>query len=112
VLEVLHGLRTHLEGTPAPRVGETLWWLVSRFVLPVHERIAYSKLPDFTFRFRWEDGLLRFFDHGVRRFPLAAIRFEPLRSITHDLGLWVLLDDENAPQLTGFGVGLVEEVLS
>ena len=79
-------LRTHLDSDPS--VADTLWWLVSRFVVPVHERIAYSKLPEFTFRFRWEDGLLRFYDHGAGRFPLAAIRDEPLALLTWDLGLW------------------------
>jgi hypothetical protein len=61
---------------------------VSKFVMPVHERIAYSKLPEFTFRFRWREGLLRFYDVGVGRFPLAAIRHQLLGSLTRDLGLW------------------------
>jgi hypothetical protein len=86
VAAVIAGLRTHLEG--APSISETLWWLVSRFVLPVHERISYSKLPEFAFRFRWEDGLLRFYDNGIGRFPLAAIRHETLATLTWDLGLW------------------------
>lgn len=76
-----------------------MWWIVSRFILHVHERIAYSKLPDFTFRFRWEDGLLQFYDNGVGRFPLAAIRHEPLASLTKDLGLW-----ECIPPLDTHGV--------
>jgi hypothetical protein len=86
VAAVIHGLRDHLAEYPA--VADTLWWLVSQFVVPVHERIAYSKLPEFTFRFRWEEGLLRFYDHGAGRFPLAAIRRDSLASVTRDLGLW------------------------
>ena len=105
------GLSSHLEGSPS--VGETLWWLVSRFVIPVHERIAYSKLPEFTFRFRWEDGLLRFYDHGVGRFPLAAIRNEPFASLTRDLGMWDIEMAEGGRRaiLTGRGAAFVEEVL-
>ncbi|WP_030788263.1 hypothetical protein [Streptomyces sp. NRRL S-920] len=83
IADVTAALRTHLAGSPT--VADTLWWLVSRFVIPVHERIAYSKLPERTFRFRWEDGLLHFYDHGVERFPLAAVRNAPLASLTWDL---------------------------
>ena len=89
--DVLTKLTAHLEEQPS--VDQTLWWLIHQFILGVHERIAYSKMPEHTFRFRWEDGLVRFFDHGIDRFPLAAIRFEPLASITHDLGLW----DQESP---------------
>jgi len=32
--------------------AETLLWLLDRFIVGTHERIAYSKLPDNTFRFR------------------------------------------------------------
>ena len=106
----LDGLRSHLEGNPS--IGDTLWWLVSTFVLPVHERIAYSKLPEFTFRFRWEDGLLRFYDHGVNRFPLAAIRHETLASLTWDLGMWDFetTGGQERAGLTGLGKAFVEEV--
>lgn len=86
VAAIAAGVRAHVAAEPT--VADTLWWLVSRFIIPVHERIAYSKLPEFTFRFRWEDGLLRFYDQGIGRFPLAAIRHQPLASLTWDLGLW------------------------
>ncbi|MDX3354819.1 hypothetical protein PV703_16205 [Streptomyces sp. ME01-24h] len=103
-------LRTHLASSPT--VADTLWWLVSRFVIPVHERIAYSKLPELTFRFRWEDNLLCFYDHGVGRFPLAAVRNAPLASLTWDLGLWSEADDERRPAtLTTRGMRFVEEAL-
>jgi hypothetical protein len=102
-------LDLHLGSDPA--VTDTLWWALSRFVVPVHERIAYSKLPtrEFTFRFRWEDGLLRFYDLGVGRFPLAAIRNEPLGSLTNDLGFWA--DDDGSPGLTERGRGFVTAML-
>jgi hypothetical protein len=86
VATVREGLSTHIaEGAT---IADTLWWLVERFVLQTHERIAYSKLPEFTFRFRWEEGMLRFFDHGMGRFPLAAIRMRAFGSLSYDLGLW------------------------
>ncbi len=111
IAAVVASLRSHLDGSPA--VAETLWWMVSRFVIPVHERIAYSKLPEFTFRFRWEDGLLRFYDHGLGRFPLAAIRYEPLASLTWDLGLWRETDDEERPAVvTDRGHAFVDEALA
>ena len=105
------GLRTHLDGDPT--VADTLWWLISRFVVPVHERIAYSKLPEFTFRFRWEDGLLRFYDLGAGRFPLAAIRDQSLALLTWDLGLWDETGDDGWPAtLTDRGAAFVDEVLA
>jgi len=76
----------------------------------VHERIAYSKLPEFTFRFRWEEGLLRFHDLGVGRFPLAAIRFGALASLSCDLGMWELVDD--VAVLTDRGQAFVREALA
>jgi hypothetical protein len=110
IASVAVGLRTHLQSNPT--VQDTLWWLVSRFVLPVHERIAYSKLPEFTFRFRWEDGLLRFYDLGTGRFPLAAIRDQPLALLTWDLGLWNETGDDAQPAtLTDRGADFVQEVL-
>lgn len=105
---VLAALRTHLD--TGPSAGETLWWLVSRFVVPVHERIAYSKLPEFTFRFRWEEGLLRFHNLGIGRFPLAAIRHEALASLTRDLGLWEPVNGEGV--LTDRGHTFTREVFA
>jgi hypothetical protein len=104
---VLAGLETHLKGEPS--VGETLWWLVWRFVLTTHERICYSKLPEFTFRFRWEDGLLHFYNLGIGRFPLAAIRNNPLASLTRDLAMWE--EKDGTPQLTQLGADFADEVL-
>ena len=105
---VVAGLAAHFAA--APTVADTLWWLVSRFVVPVHESIAYSKLPEFTFRFRWEDGLLRFYDQGVGRFPLAAIRHVPLTTLTRDLSLWDEADNQDHPAvLTASGVAFVRK---
>lgn len=108
VARVISDLHLHLEADPT--VADTLWWLVSHFVIPVHERIAYSKLPEFTFRFRWENELLRFYDHGQGRFPLAGIRHGSLASITRDLALWSLGADETA-SLTPLGRSFVEETV-
>ncbi len=82
---------------------------MNRFVINVHERIAYSKLPEDTFRFRWEDGSVRFFDNGTGRFPLAAIRNEPLALITQDLSFWDR-DDDDLARLTDRGSAFVDEV--
>jgi hypothetical protein len=88
--------------------GGLLWWLLGRFVIGKHESIAYSKLPEFTFRFRWEEGMLRFVEHGDGRFRTAAIRHTPLSRLTRDLGLW---EDRTAPRLTARGAALVDEFL-
>jgi len=109
VAEVLASLSEHLgEG---PSIAETMWWIIDRYVIRVHERIAYSKLPEDTFRFRWEDGRVRFFENGIGRFPLAAIRNEPLALITRDLGFWNRTRDDLA-QLTDRGAAFVAEVLA
>ena len=109
IASVLGGLSTHLDGKPS--VGDSIWWMVSKFILNVHERICYSKLPEFTFRFRREEELLRFYDYGNDRFPLAAIRNQPLTSLTKDLGLWqeVSLNDSRGV-LTDRGRAFVSEV--
>ena len=110
VAAVVAELRTHLSGDPC--VADTLWWLVSRFVIPIHERIAYSKLPEFTFRFRWEDGLLRFYDLGTGRFPLAAIRRQSLAFLTWDLGMWDETEGERSVALTERGKVFLTEALT
>ncbi|WP_412076064.1 hypothetical protein ACLF6K_09825 [Streptomyces xanthophaeus] len=105
-------LRAHL--APEPTLGETVWWLLRRFVLDVHERIAYSKLPEFTFRFRWEQGLLRFYDLPAGGLSPAGIRAEVLASLTGDLGLWRWPDGPEGPrpaELTDRGRHFVERVL-
>jgi hypothetical protein len=107
VASVREALQAHL--TSSATNTDTMWWLVERFVLQVHERIAYSKLPEFTFRFRWEEGLLRFFDHGIGRFPLASIRMRAFASLSNDLGLWDH-DSEGTAALSPLGREFVAEV--
>ncbi len=105
---VLGGVTTHLDANPT--VLDSLWWLTHTFVLSVHERIAYSKLPEYTFRFRWEDGRVQFYDNGIGRFPLAATRNGPLGWLTWDLGFWDRDGDE--AQLTAMGRAFIDEVFA
>jgi hypothetical protein len=107
----LNSVRDGLRGMSesGATVADTLWWLTENFVLRTHERIAYSKLPEFTFRFRWEEGLLRFFDHGMGRFPLAAIRMRAFSSLSQDLGLWDR-DADGGAVVSPLGTEFVHEV--
>lgn len=109
---VMRDIAAHLATNPS--VGETLWWILQSYVLSVHERIAYSKLPENTFRFRWEEGRVRFYGNGLGRFTLAAIRHEPLTRITWDLALWDYdTSDASSPQaaLTPRGRRFIQESL-
>lgn len=105
VRDALSGLDQRLASGEPP--ADTLWWLLDVFVVGTHERIAYSKLPDNTFRFRWEEGLLRFFDNGAHRFPLASVRHWPLTRLTFDLGLW---ENRDEPKLSVRGAAFIHEV--
>jgi hypothetical protein len=100
-------LKTHLGESPT--IGDTLAWLVRRFVVGAHEQIAYSKLPDFTFRFRWEAGRLRFYPIGGDRFRTADIRRSSLATLTEDIGLW--RRPEEGPTLSETGREFVRAVL-
>jgi hypothetical protein len=84
LLGLLAQLEDHLAGGPV--IAETLEWLVRRYVIAAHERIAYSKLPEFTFRFRLEGGRLRFYPNAPGRFILASNRQEALALLCEDLG--------------------------
>jgi hypothetical protein len=53
---------------------------------------------------------VRFHDNGIGRFPLAAIRYDPLALITRDLGFWDY-DASDQAALTSQGVSFVTEVL-
>lgn len=108
LMSVFDGLGSHL--AEDPDISDTLWWIVHRFIIGTHERIAYSKLPEHTFRFRWEDGQVHFYDNGVGRFPLAAIRNEPLSLLTWDLGFWDR-DPQDGAKLTTRGSEFVNEML-
>jgi hypothetical protein len=80
VREALAWLYRQIQGDET--VHTALRRLLDQFVVRPHEQIAYSKLAEsrFTFRFRWDDGRLRFFENGVGRFPLAGIRHDPAAS--------------------------------
>lgn len=67
-------------------VGDLAQWLFEHLVLRPHESNAYSKLPDFTFRWRWESGRLRFYDHPIDWDALGDIRSAALASLATDLG--------------------------
>jgi hypothetical protein len=99
-------LEQHL--TEQPTVAETMRWLTRRLLIAAHEQIAYSKLPDFTFRFRWESGRLRFYPIGGERFELADMRRESMSRISGDIGLWHLSGD--AAWLTELGRQFVADV--
>ncbi len=71
-----------------PTVADTVDWVLRRLVIEVHERVAYSKLPNFTFRFRWENGRLRFYDLGVWPFDLADMRHGSMSQLSFDIGYW------------------------
>ncbi len=89
-------------------LADTLEWLANRYIMQAHERIAYSKLPDFTFRFRRENGLLRFYDNGLERFELANVRRGAVAQLSQDLGLWTA--DGGQPALTSLGETFIHEV--
>jgi hypothetical protein len=99
-------LQDHIQA--GETLADTLAWLANRYVIQAHERIAYSKLPDFTFRFRWENGLLHFYDNGLERFTLASVRRGAVAQISQDLGLWAA--DGGQPALTPLGETFVHEV--
>lgn len=93
-------------------VADTLWWLVRRHIIDVHQRNGYLKLSDrglYTFRFRWENDTLRFYEQGIGRFPLASIRHKPFSQLTRALGLWERIDEGG--QLTAAGRAFVAEHL-
>lgn len=92
-----------------PTVGELVRWVVSTFVINVHETVATSKLPVSTFRFFWEHGRLRFVDNGVWRFDTSGLRRNALATIAFDLGWWQL-DADDTPALTPDGEQVLAEV--
>ena len=73
-------LADHLSSSPT--LGDTLTWLVELLVIRAYEAIATSKLPDFTFRFRWESGRLRFYDHPFSWVGPGNIRGWTLAQLT------------------------------
>ena len=97
-----------------PTVAELLEWLIRRFIIGPHEVIAYSKLPEATFRFSWaEDGRLHFFTPGtggLDRFSPSDDRRQTMSTLSEDLGYWQHDPDEDRARLTTDGHQLVSEV--
>lgn len=106
------GFRVLLERQLAesPTLADLLAWTMRRFVIFAHEQIAYSKLPDFTFRFRWEAGRLRFYKLGIGRFELANMRRAAMASLASDIGFW--RRDGDTATLTELGHSFVAEVFT
>jgi hypothetical protein len=96
--------RIHLSQEPV--LADTLAWLVLNFVITAHDRIATTKLPDFTFRFRLEGVRLRFYDSPGLEFNLADSRHPALSSLGRDMGLWS--DTGEVPCVTAVGRDLVK----
>ena len=109
VTQVAAEIEAHLARRPT--VHETMHWAVRRLILMPHERIAYSKLPEFTFRFRAGPAGLRFYDLDHGRFILAGIRHPALGTLTQDLGYWQTSDD-GPPEVTERGRDFVQDVLA
>ena len=109
VAQVAGEIEAHL--ATGPTVHDTLRWAIRRLILMPHERIAYSKLPEFTFRFRAGAAGLRFYDLDHGRFILAGIRHPALGTLTQDLGYWQT-SDGGAPEVTGRGREFVQDVLA
>lgn len=78
-------LAEHMRADPTVRT--TMSWIIRTLVLWPHELIAYSKLPQSTFRFRWESGRLRFYDLRPERFGMTDIRRDSLGRLAADIGL-------------------------
>jgi hypothetical protein len=108
LLGLHHHIARLLEASPS--LADLVPWLIRHCVVSAHERIAYSKLPEFTFRFRWEKGRLRFFDLDDERFGLADIRRDALTWLTADIGFWTTVQDR--PQLTALGREFVMQVFA
>jgi hypothetical protein len=112
----LLGLLSLLRRFPddAPSVGALLARTIQRFLIGPHEAIAYSKLPEATFRFyREETGRFRFFTPGtggLDRFQPSDDRRGPMASLSEDLGLWIYDEEADEVALTEDGRAFVAGV--
>jgi hypothetical protein len=99
-----------------PSVGALLARTVQRFLIGPHEAIAYSKLPEATFRFYWEEtGRFRFLtpgNGGLDRFHPSDDRRGPMASLSEDLGLWIYDDEADEVTLTDDGRTFVAGVFT
>jgi len=82
-------------------IGDVAWRVLNDHVLTQHERVAFAKLPDDTFRFRREAGRLRFFDRPVE-FQRNSSRFPALSTVCAELG-WMGFIGEPDHALTDEG---------
>ncbi|MFC1976109.1 hypothetical protein ACFLXQ_06905 [Chloroflexota bacterium] len=67
-------------------IAEVARWLYRDFIILQHQLIATSKLPDNTFRFRWEGDRLRFYRFS-NSLSFMDSRFEAISTTIHELGL-------------------------
>ena len=99
-----------------PTVAGLLEWLIRRFIIGPHEVIAYSKLPEATFRFSWEEtGRLRFFtpgSGGLDRFSPSDDRRQAMSTLSEDLGYWEYDETAGRPRLTDDGRAFVTEAFA
>jgi hypothetical protein len=93
-----------------PTIAEALHWALQSFVIGPHEVIAYSKLPESTFRFCWEEGRLRFYPAGHDRFRPSGARRSALSSLSEDMGLWEHGSQAQPPELAPAGRAFVSRV--
>ena len=82
-LRTLSAVRSELATEPS--VAEALEWALRTFVTGPHEVIAYSKLPESTFRFCWEESRLRFYPAGMNASPRRVAAAAPC---PHSARIW------------------------
>lgn len=107
-LRTISAVRSEL--ATQPTIAAALEWALRTLVIGPHEVIAYSKLPESTFRFCWEEGRLRFYPTGHDRFSPSGARRNALSSLSQDLGLWERAGAEGLARLTPDGRAFVARV--
>lgn len=75
-------------------IGDVAWRVLNEQVIAQHERVAFAKLPDDTFRFRREAGRLRFFDRPTA-FQRNSSRFGSLSTVCAELGWMDFIGEPN-----------------
>lgn len=95
---------------PGLTIGALAHWLYAEYVIRQHQLVAFRKLPDDTFRFRYEEGGLRFFSDSslATDFGFTDPRFDALGTTAHELGLCGSLYEEGHG-LTPDGERLLKE---
>ena len=91
-------------------IGGLLRWLMKEYVVRQHQLVAFRKLPDDTFRFRFEGGGMRFFSDPALaiEFGFTDPRLYAMGTTVHELGLCGNLYEEEHG-LTADGVQLLEQ---